>query len=239
MRFAAPSDFVAEVLEPEQYRGDAVAYTGSDLWLYSARTHSGIHVAHVPWSQQRWRDWMFESVRANRDAYDFTSDDETVNVANRVARRWRIEPREAGLGSSRLWLDEEFTTTLRLDSGTFSFRFDEVAFNRPLVSPPFDPPADAVWFEWDMGAPSVTMEELHEFAHFPILEPRDSRGLERTRSIWPKTDVAPVLALYYEKGPFYASVAELKDDGAFDPRARGVDVDLGDTKGRLAGIGWM
>jgi hypothetical protein len=136
-------------------------------------------------------------------------------------------------------MDEEFTTTLRLDTGAYSFRFEKLAFNRPLVSAAFDPPPDAAWFEWDMEAPSEKIEDIRKYSNFPILEPQDPRGLERTKAIWPKTDIAPVLDFVYERGPFFASVAELKDDSTADPFARGVDVDLGDTKGRLAGFGWM
>ncbi len=239
VRFAAPSHFTAEVLEPELYRGDAVAYDGTHLWLYSARTHSGIHVRNVPWSQERWRDWMYETIRSNRSAYELIGDEERVTLAGRVAQRWRIESRIEGLPSSRWWMDDEFTTTLRLDAGQFSFKFDQVAFNRPLVTEDWVPPPDAAWFEWDMAAASVPMREIREFTDFKVLEPGPDCDLERTKVIWPRTDVAPILALYYERGPFYASVAQLKDDGAADPLARGVDVDLGDTKGRLAGIGWM
>ncbi|MEZ0228112.1 MAG: outer membrane lipoprotein carrier protein LolA [Planctomycetota bacterium] len=239
VRFVAPAHFFAEVLEPADYRGDAVAYDGSHLWLYSARTNSGIHVRNVPWSQERWRDWMYATIRANRSAYDLIGDEEKVTLAGRVAQRWRIESRIPGIVSSRWWMDDEFTTTLRLDAGDFSFKFEEVSFNRPLVTPDFDPPPEAAWFEWDMAAPSVSMEEVKQFTDFKILEPGDDCGLERTKTVWPRTDVAPIIALYYERGPFYASVAEIKDEGFADPKARGVDVDLGDTKGRLAGIGWM
>src|SRR5581483_788370 len=133
VRFVAPASFSVEVLEPERYKGDAVCYTGSDLWLYSARMHAGVHVANVPWSQERWRRWVHETVRANNGSYDFIPDDEKVTLAGRVAQRFRIEPRASGLVASRWWMDDEFTTTLRLDAGTYSFRFDEVAFNRPLT----------------------------------------------------------------------------------------------------------
>lgn len=243
VRFVAPSDFVVEVLEPERYKGDTIAYLDGQLWLYSARSNSGLHVRNVPWSQERWRQWMRESIRSNREALDYEQGDSKVTVAGRVAVPWRVEPRAearaAGLVSSRWWMDDEFTTTLRLEAGSFSFRFDEVAFNRPLERLTFEPPADAAFFEWDMAAPSVGIDEVRRYTRFPLLEPLDARGLERQKVIWSATDVAPVLALVYEKGPFFASIAENKDEGFRDPQARGIDVDLGGTKARLASIGTL
>lgn len=237
VRFAAPHEVVIEVLEPAQYRGDTVAYLGSELWFYSARSGSGIHVRSVPWDQERWRAAVRETVRSNGSAYDYEQDESKVTLAGRVAVPWRVVPR-AGGPSSRWWTDDEFTTTLRVDAGSYSFRFDEVAFNRPTERPRFDPPDETVWFEWDMAAPSVPVEEVKQYANFPLLEPDPELGLERTRIVWSKTDLAPVIALVYERGPFYASVAENKDEGFRDKAARGLDVDLGDgTKGRLAAVG--
>ncbi len=248
VRFMAPSTFVLEVLSPEEYAGETVAYLDSELWLYSAKHDVGVHVRGVPWSEARWRDWIYETVRLDRERYDFEQADQPDTVAGRVALPFTVTAKEAtplDPAPARTWMDEEFSLPLRveapLDGGArYSFRFEQVAFNRPMERPDFEPPPGSSWLEWDMAASAMTIDEVKHYADFELLEPQaPPLGLERTKIVWAATDVVPLFTMVYESGPFYASIAECRDQSYRDPRARGLRLALGGRDYRLAAVGSM
>jgi len=240
MRYEAPSNFSSEVIAPEDYAGDVFAYVGKDMWFYSRFGNYGIHVKNVVWDQERWRAAIRESVKINRDAYDYQADEQTDTVANRVASVWSIKPLEEGelLLPGRLWLDDEFTIPLRIELGSlYGSRMEKIVFNRPHDPIVFEPRENAVWFEFDMAAPSLSHEEAEHFADFPLLEPRGENPYTRTQILRSGNESLPVVSFVYERGPFVASVTETMDRGYVDPGLRGILVDLGDTKGRLSFAG--
>lgn len=237
VRFEAPSNFTSEVIEPVDYAGDAFAYVGSEMWFYSRFGNYGVHVKNLLWDPARWRAAIRASVTLNRAAFDYTAEDESETVANRAAGVYRLSPRQEGelLLPGRVWLDRDFTIPLKVELGSlYRSQIEEIAFNRPHDPVRFEPPTNALWFEYDMNAPSLTEEEVDHFADFPILEPREAGDFARTKIMRTGNEGLPVISLVYEKGPFLTSVTETMDRGFVDPGLRGVLVDLGEVKGRLS-----
>lgn len=253
VRFRAPSRLVVEVLEPERYRGEVLAWVGSVVHAYSPRTHAGFRLRGVPAPDvATWREHVREGVRWSLEAYGYR-EGETTKVAGRETVPWTVTPREKGdlRVPSRWWMDAELSFPLGVEldrepapSGEtaagllYRMRFREIAFNKKdAADPTWDPPADATWLDWDLGAPTLTREAARALADFPLLEPTSEEGLVQTRIVRATTRVVPIVALAYEKRPYFVSVVQTKDRGVLDPQGLGLTVALGPDSGRIRFMG--
>jgi hypothetical protein len=250
LRFRAPSQLVLEVLEPEAYRGDVLAWTGSNVHAYSRRLEAGVRLRSVPAADAtRVRAALAETTRFNMATYGYREGD-AESVAGRETVTWTATPREkTGLGGvSRWWMDAETSFPLRVsverdDAATelYSLRFEKARVFEPAGDDrtlSWTPPEAASWLDWDLAGPALPLEDARRAADFALLEPAsDVEGLALARVQQASPKVVTVLALVYERSPYYASVSEQKDRGLADPKALGVPVDLDGVPGRISFAG--
>src|SRR5581483_862741 len=105
----------------------------------------------------------------------------------------------------------------------YSMRFESVRCFEPPEGDralAWQPPEAASWLDWDLEGPRLSLDEARKLADFAVLEPAaDVAGLALARVQQANPKLVPVLALVYERGPYYASVAEQKDRGLGDAKA--------------------
>jgi hypothetical protein len=115
-------------------------------------------------------------------------------------------------------------------------RYEKASFQEPAEAAlAWEAPEPTAWLDWDLAGPSLTLDVARATADFGLLEPAVAvEDLKLTRVLRASPKVTTVLALVYEKAPWYVSVSEQKDRGLADPKALGVSVDLDGATGRIS-----
>lgn len=247
VRFRAPGDVLAVVLEPEAYRGDVLACVGSTVHAYSQRLGAGVRLRNVPGTDPaRVRAALEETTRFDLATYGYREGD-VASVASRAAIPWTVTPREETHlgGVAQLWMDADLSIPLRCvlrtragDADLYEMTTESLHVNEAEPDLSWTPPPEAAFQDWDLAGPALSTAEARAAADFALLEPRgDAGGLVLGKILRASPKLVPVLACVYEKGPWWASLGQTKDRGLVDGKALGVPVDLDGASGRLSFFG--
>lgn len=232
----------AEVVAPEDHRGQLMIFDGTGYTLWWPRFFFGMRIrgVRVP-PRNEVRDALLESSLWTLRHYELDELDEGV-VAGRAVRRWEATPTEGSdLRPYTAATDAEYHVPLQvtvpgppaLNLGArpwYELRFDAIDFAAAPAPDAFrfQFPPGAIVYEWDLSGPDVTLEEAQARVEFPLLYPqRLPRGHQLERIVMTRHEDSQMVAMLFPKRGRWISLTEVENLGPILVPELGITVQIG------------
>ena len=250
--YAKPGRFRVETLAPQANAGELVIYNGDQVVMWWPRQQFGIRLRGVPVPDRAQIKQHIEKLaRQAMNAYAISLRSLSSEVAGQGAYEWRVIPTHAAPHRYRhvVWNAKRYPMPLKMSfvdregAPWYAMEFESIAFDRPVSADAFSFafPANAVVFEWDLGAPGIPLERAREEMNFAIKLPGAEHAIKK---IVKAEHCLPMITLVMGSGATYLALTEMKDMGLAD-RPLGKPIKLGNRPavltlfGTFATITWV
>lgn len=245
----------AEVLAPEDHRGQLMIFDGSSYVFWWPRFFFGMRIrgVRVP-PRGEVREAILASSLWTLRHYELDELEEGV-VAGRAVRRWSATPREGAAGAAgdlrpyTAATDAEYHVPLQLSvpgppalkqdaRPWYELRFESIDFAAAPAPDAFrfQFPPGAIVYEWDLTGPDVTLEEAQARVSFPLLYPqRLPRGHQLQRVVMSRHEDSEMVALLFPQRGRWLSLTEVENLGPILVPELGITVQIGPTDGTGGG----
>ena len=246
----------AEVLAPEDHRGQLMIFDGSSYVFWWPRFFFGMRIrgVRVP-PRDEVRDAILASSLWTLRHYELEELDEGL-VAGRAVRRWSATPAEGAAGAAgglrpyTAATDAEYHVPLQLTvpgppglkQGArpwYELRFESIDFAAAPAPDAFrfQFPPGAIVYEWDLTGPDVTLEEAQARVSFPLLYPqRLPRGHQLQRVVMSRHEDSEMVALLFPQRGRWLSLTEVENLGPILVPELGITVQIGSGERAREGV---
>ncbi len=245
--FAKPGKVRVETISPGPHAGELFVYDGDMITLWYPQQLFGVRIRGVRAPSDREVLHHIERLtKVNLNAYTFSLQSGSPRVANQKTLQWLVRPaRRASFRlPHRVWNHEATTMPLKMEffgedkSSWYTFGFKEIAFDVAVAPETFAVtfPRNAVVFEWDLGAPGMTLDDARAEMNFKVAVPTRLPAGHSIQKIVRSPHCLPMIVMTMDHDGTMLSLTESKYSGA-TVAPLGIDISLGDVPAKLSFMG--
>lgn len=249
--FAKPWKLRVETTSPGVHQGEVFVYDGDTITLYypQAAFAVRIHGAKAPTDREALQH-IERLTKTNLGAYTFALQRENATVAGQRALDWVVRPAKRAPYRlvHRVWNHAGTTLPIKMQFQApgatkatppwYAFAFTHLAFGVAVAPDELTValPRNTVVYEWDLGAPAISLDEARKAMNFHVQLPTRLPTGHRVNKIVPSEHCLPMIAVTMEHDGSQLLLLESRAAGVGTPL--GIDVPLGDdVTGTLSFLG--
>jgi outer membrane lipoprotein-sorting protein len=245
--FAKPWKVRVETTSPGPHAGELFVYDGDTITLWYPQQLFGVQIrgVHTPTDREVLHH-IERLTKVNLNAYTFALQSGSSRVVGQKALQWLVRParRAPFRFVHRVWNHESTTMPLAMEflrddkSPWYSFTFKELAFDVDVAPETFAVtfPRNAVVFEWDLGAPGMTLDDARAEMNFKVQVPTKLPAGHSIQKIVRSPHCLPMIVMVMDHDGTMLSLTESRYSGA-TVEPLGIDIMLGDTPAKLSFMG--
>ncbi len=245
--YGRPWKIRIETTTPGPHAGELFLYDGETITLWYPQQLFGVRIRGAqPPSDAEALHHIERLTRTNLNAYTFALQSENARVAGQRAVHWVVRParRAPFRFLHRVWNHDSSTLPIKMEfyredkAPWYSFEFKELVFDVPVAADAFvfTFPKNAVVFEWDLGAPGITLDEARESMNFKVLVPSELPAGHSIKKIVRSPHCLPMLVMAMDHDGSMLSLVQSRYSG-LATQPLGIDITLGDIPATLSFMG--
>ncbi len=245
--FAKPWKVRVETTSPGPHAGELFVYDGDTITLWYPQQLYGVRIHGVRTPSDREVLHHIERLtKVNLNAYTFALQSGSPRVAGQRALQWLVRParRASFRFLHRVWNHEATTMPLKMEffredkSPWYGFEFKELAFDVAVAPETFAVtfPRNAVVYEWDLGAPGISLDDARAEMNFKVQVPTRLPAGHSIQKIVRSPHCFPMIVMSMDHDGTVLSLTESRYSGT-TVQPLGIDVTLGDVPAKLAFMG--